>query len=228
MFPYDYGSEAPETLGTVYVVDDDDAVRDSLKWLLEASDYRVELYDSGESFIAKYDPKAIAVLVLDVRMPGMSGLELQEEMTRRGIDLPILFLSGHGDISMAVSTLKRGAEDFCEKPVEPAKLRESVRRMISKNIAHRREAIDVERKRERFAMLTEREQLVVRLVARDMLNKQIAAELDIQEHTVKIHRSNACRKLEVRSALELHHYLSAIGELAEDQKAPEDRDFTDD
>ena len=80
---------------------------------------------------------------------------------------------------MAVSTLKRGAEDFCEKPVEPAKLRESVRRMISKNIAHRREAIDVERKRERFAMLTEREQLVVRLVARDMLNKQIAAELDI-------------------------------------------------
>ena len=228
MFPYDYGSEAPETLGTVYVVDDDDAVRDSLKWLLEASDYRVELYDSGESFIAKYDPKAIAVLVLDVRMPGMSGLELQEEMTRRGIDLPILFLSGHGDISMAVSTLKRGAEDFCEKPVEPAKLRESVRRMISKNIAHRREAIDVERKRERFAMLTEREQLVVRLVARDMLNKQIAAELDIQEHTVKIDRSNACRKLEVRSALELHHYLSAIGELAEDQKAPEDRDFTDD
>ena len=164
MFPYDYGSEAPETLGTVYVVDDDDAVRDSLKWLLEASDYRVELYDSGESFIAKYDPKAIAVLVLDVRMPGMSGLELQEEMTRRGIDLPILFLSGHGDISMAVSTLKRGAEDFCEKPVEPAKLRESVRRMISKNIAHRREAIDVERKRERFAMLTEREQLVVRLL----------------------------------------------------------------
>ena len=228
MFPYDYGSEAPETLGTVYVVDDDDAVRDSLKWLLEASDYRVELYDSGESFIAKYDPKAIAVLVLDVRMPGMSGLELQEEMTRRGIDLPILFLSGHGDISMAVSTLKRGAEDFCEKPVEPAKLRESVRRMIAKNIAHRREAIDVERKRERFATLTEREQLVVRLVARDMLNKQIAAELDIQEHTVKIHRSNACRKLEVRSALELHHFLSAIGELAEDQKVPEDRDFTDD
>ena len=77
MFPYDYGTETPETLGTVYVVDDDDAVRDSLKWLLEASDYRVELYDSGESFIAKYDPKAIAVLVLDVRMPGMSGLEVQ-------------------------------------------------------------------------------------------------------------------------------------------------------
>ena len=94
MFPYDYGSEAPETLGTVYVVDDDDAVRDSLKWLLEASDYRVELYDSGESFIAKYDPKAIAVLVLDVRMPGMSGLEVQEHLLARKAELPIIFITG--------------------------------------------------------------------------------------------------------------------------------------
>ena len=212
----------------VRVVDDDPDVRRSWQFVIEGEGWNVLTYASALEFLEKDSPFTPGCLVLDVRMPGMSGLELQEEMTRRGIDLPILFLSGHGDISMAVSTLKRGAEDFCEKPVEPAKLRESVRRMISKNIAHRREAIGVERKRERFAMLTEREQLVVRLVARDMLNKQIAAELDIQEHTVKIHRSNACRKLEVRSALELHHYLSAIGELAEDQKAPEDREFTDD
>lgn len=187
------------------IIDDEETVRNSEAFMLRMGGINAVVYESAEEFLARDDLRP-----------------------RRGIDLPILFLSGHGDISMAVSTLKRGAEDFCEKPVEPAKLRESVRRMISKNIAHRREAIDVERKRERFAMLTEREQLVVRLVARDMLNKQIAAELDIQEHTVKIHRSNACRKLEVRSALELHHYLSAIGELAEDQKAPEDRDFTDD
>lgn len=210
------------------IIDDEETVRNSEAFMLRMGGINAVVYESAEEFLARDDLRHPGCLVLDVRMPGMSGLELQEEMTRRGIDLPILFLSGHGDISMAVSTLKRGVEDFCEKPVEPAKLRESVRRMISKNIAHRREAIDVERKRERFAMLTEREQLVVRLVARDMLNKQIAAELDIQEHTVKIHRSNACRKLEVRSALELHHYLSAIGELAEDQKAPEDRDFTDD
>ena len=210
------------------IIDDEETVRNSEAFMLRMGGINAVAYESAEEFLARDDLRHPGCLVLDVRMPGMSGLELQEEMTRRGIDLPILFLSGHGDISMAVSTLKRGAEDFCEKPVAPAKLRESVRRMVSKNIAHRREAIDVERKRERFAMLTEREQLVVRLVARDMLNKQIAAELDIQEHTVKIHRSNACRKLEVRSALELHHYLSAIGELAEDQKAPEDRDFTDD
>ena len=210
------------------IIDDEETVRNSEAFMLRMGGINAVAYESAEEFLARDDLRHPGCLVLDVRMPGMSGLELQEEMTRRGIALPILFLSGHGDISMAVSTLKRGTEDFCEKPVEPAKLRESVRRMISKNIAHRREAIDVERKRERFAMLTEREQLVVRLVARDMLNKQIAAELDIQEHTVKIHRSNACRKLEVRSALELHHYLSAIGELAEDQKASEDRDFTDD
>lgn len=210
------------------IIDDEETVRNSEAFMLRMGGINAVAYESAEEFLARDDLRHPGCLVLDVRMPGMSGLELQEEMTRRGIDLPILFLSGHGDISMAVSTLKRGAEDFCEKLVEPAKLRESVRRMISKNIAHRREAIDVERKRERFATLTEREQLVVRLVARDMLNKQIAAELDIQEHTVKIHRSNACRKLEVRSALELHHFLSAIGELAEDQKAPEDRDFTDD
>ena len=219
------------------IVDDEETVRNSEAFMLRMGGINAVAYESAAEFLAKDDLRHPGCLVLDVRMPGMSGLELQEEMTRRGIDLPILFLSGHGDISMAVSTLKRGAEDFCEKPVEPAKLRESVRRMIAKNIAHRREAIDVERKRERFATLTERErfatltereQLVVRLVARDMLNKQIAAELDIQEHTVKIHRSNACRKLEVRSALELHHFLSAIGELAEDQKVPEDRDFTDD
>ena len=202
------------------IVDDEETVRSSEAFTLRMGGIDAVVYESAEAFLAKDDLRHPGCLVLDVRMPGMSGLELQEEKARRGIDLPILFLSGHGDIGMAVSTLKRGAEDFCEKPVEPAKLRESVRRMIEKNIAARRAAMDVERKRERYATLTEREQLVVKLVARDMLNKQIAAELDIQEHTVKIHRSNACRKLEVRSALELHHFLAAIGELspAQDSK----------
>ena len=162
MFPYDYGSEAPETLGTVYVVDDDDAVRDSLKWLLEASDYRVELYDSGESFIAKYDPKAIAVLVLDVRMPGMSGLEVQEHLLARKAELPIIFITGHGDVSMAVNALKRGAVDFIEKPFEQAALKQLVERML-------REARERHMEKERrslnealLAKLTPREQQVLR------------------------------------------------------------------
>ncbi len=195
------------------IVDDEETVRNSEAFTLRMGGINAVAYESAEAFLERDDLRHPGCVVLDVRMPGMSGLELQEEMIRRGIDLPILFLSGHGDIGMAVSTLKRGAEDFCEKPVEPAKLRETVRRMIEKNIAARRLAMDVEQKRERYETLTERERLIVKLVARDMLNKQIAAELDIQEHTVKIHRSNACRKLDVRSALDLHHFLSAIGEL---------------
>ena len=102
-----YTQESPDTAGVVYIVEDDEAVRDSLKWLLEASSYRVELFESGEMFLAKFDPNAIAVLVLDVRMPGMSGLEVQEHLIARKCDIPIIFISGHGDVSMAVSTLKK-------------------------------------------------------------------------------------------------------------------------
>ena len=110
-----YQSDAVKTLGTVYVVDDDEAVRDSIRWLLEASDYRVELYDSGESFIAKYDPREIAVLLLDVRMSGMSGLEVQEHLLARRADIPIIFITGHGDVPMAVNALKKGAVDLDRK-----------------------------------------------------------------------------------------------------------------
>ena len=123
-------TESNQTLGTVYVVDDDEAVRDSIRWLLEASDYKVELYDSGESFIAKYDPFAIAVLLLDVRMNGMSGLEVQEHLIARNADLPIIFITGHGDVPMAVNALKKGAVDFIEKPFDQAALKQQVERML--------------------------------------------------------------------------------------------------
>lgn len=194
MFPYDYGSEAPETLGTVYVVDDDDAVRDSLKWLLEANDYRVELYDSGESFIAKYDPKAIAVLVLDVRMPGMSGLEVQEHLLARKAELPIIFITGHGDVSMAVNALKRGAVDFIEKPFEQAALKQLVERML-------REARERHMEKERrslnealLAKLTPREQQVLERIIHGRLNKQIADDLGISIKTVEAHRASIMDK----------------------------------
>ena len=194
MFPYDYGSEAPETLGTVYVVDDDDAVRDSLKWLLEASDYRVELYDSGESFIVKYDPKAIAVLVLDVRMPGMSGLEVQEHLLARKAELPIIFITGHGDVSMAVNALKRGAVDFIEKPFEQAALKQLVERML-------REARERHMEKERrslnealLAKLTPREQQVLERIIHGRLNKQIADDLGISIKTVEANRASIMDK----------------------------------
>ncbi len=197
----------------VRIVDDEETVRRSESFALRVVSIDVVTYESARDFLDNDDLRHPGCVVLDVRMPGMSGLELQQEMLRRGIDLPILFLTGHGDIGMAVSTLKLGAEDFLEKPVDPAKFRETVKRMMEKNIAARRAKIAVEGMRSRYELLTDREKEILKRVAKDQMNKQIAIDLDIQEHTVKIHRSNACKKLEVRSALEIHHFLEAIGEL---------------
>lgn len=183
-----------DTKGTVYVVDDDDAIRDSLRWLLEANDYKVKLYDSGESFIAKYDPNAIAVLVLDVRMPGMSGLEVQEHLLARKADLPIIFITGHGDVPMAVRALKKGAVDFIEKPFQQAALKAQVEHMLN-------EARERRMKNERqslnealLAKLTPREQQVLERIVAGRLNKQIADDLGISIKTVEAHRASIMDK----------------------------------
>ena len=183
-----------DTKSTVYVVDDDDAIRDSLRWLLEANDYKVELYDSGESFIAKYDPNAIAVLVLDVRMPGMSGLEVQEHLLARKADLPIIFITGHGDVPMAVRALKKGAVDFIEKPFQQAALKAQVEHMLN-------EARERRMKNERqslnealLAKLTPREQQVLERIVAGRLNKQIADDLGISIKTVEAHRASIMDK----------------------------------
>lgn len=198
----------------VRIVDDEESVRRSASFTLRVAGFNAVTYESARDFLDRDDLRHPGCVVLDVRMPEMSGLELQQEMLRRGIDLPILFLTGHGDVGMAVSALKLGADDFCEKPIEPAKLREAVNRMTERNIAERRHAIRVEGMRAKYETLTEREKEILRRVALDQMNKQIAIDLDIQEHTVKIHRSNACKKLEVRSALEIHHFLTKIGVLS--------------
>lgn len=183
-----------DTKGTVYVVDDDDAIRDSLRWLLEANDYKVELYDSGESFIAKYDPNVIAVLVLDVRMPGMSGLEVQEHLLARKADLPIIFITGHGDVPMVVRALKKGAVDFIEKPFQQAALKAQVEHMLN-------EARERRMKNERqslnealLAKLTPREQQVLERIVAGRLNKQIADDLGISIKTVEAHRASIMDK----------------------------------
>ena len=209
MFPYDYGSEAPETLGTVYVVDDDDAVRDSLKWLLEASDYRVELYDSGESFIAKYDPKAIAVLVLDVRMPGMSGIELQHEMKLRGDTLPIIFISAHGDIDMAVMALHECAADFIQKPVDNERLLAVIASTAFESLSGAGAVLDGETAKARCAELTNRERDIARLVSEGLTNRLIGERLSIAVRTVEVHRASALRKLGVRTPEEVRAVLEA-------------------
>ena len=108
--------------GTVYVVDDDEAVRDSLQWLLEGKDYRVRCFDSAESFLARYDPREVACLIVDIRMGGMTGLELQDRLLERKSPLPIVFITGHGDVPMAVNTMKKGAMDFIQKPFKEDEL----------------------------------------------------------------------------------------------------------
>ena len=177
-----YTQESPDTAGVVYIVEDDEAVRDSLKWLLEASSYRVELFESGEMFLAKFDPNAIAVLVLDVRMPGMSGLEVQEHLIARKCDIPIIFISGHGDVSMAVSTLKKGAVDFIEKPFDQAALRSLIERMLQE--ARQRKA-----KAEQRSL-----QDVLERIVSGRLNKQISADLGISIKTVEAHRASIMDK----------------------------------
>ena len=122
--------------GTVYVVDDDEAVRDSLQWLLEGKDYRVRCFDSAESFLARYDPREVACLIADIRMGGMTGLELQDKLLERKSPLPIVFITGHGDVPMAVNTMKKGALDFIQKPFNEDDLLSVVERMLD----HAREA----------------------------------------------------------------------------------------
>ena len=159
---FNFDNIRKEPLGTVYVVDDDLDVRDSMRRLLESQDYRVEAYDSGESFLAKYDPNSIAVLLIDQRMPGMPGTEVQEHLLARKATIPIVFLTGHGDVPMAVSVLKKGAADFLQKPVNPQTLLPIIEKLLAET---REQRVQSERQSLNEALLsklTPREQQVNR------------------------------------------------------------------
>jgi FixJ family two-component response regulator len=200
-----------ETLGVVYVVDDDDAVRDSLQWLLEASRYRVFGFESAEKFLASYDPAAIAVAILDVRMPGMSGLELQEELIARKATFPIIFITGHGDVPMAVNTMKKGAVDFIEKPFDQAALKALVDRLL---VEARERAAASERQRMSEALLaklTPREEQVLERIVAGRLNKQIADDLGISIKTVEAHRANIMDKVNAKTVADLMRIVLSGG-----------------
>jgi len=206
-------TDAAESLGVVYVVDDDDAVRDSLQWLLEASRYRVLGFESAEKFLAEHDPDAIAVAIVDVRMPGMSGLELQDELIARGVPYPIIFITGHGDVPMAVSTMKKGAVDFIEKPFDQDALKTLVERMLGEA---RTRASETERRRISEALvakLTPREQQVLERIVAGRLNKQIADDLGISIKTVEAHRANIMDKLNANTVADLMRTVLAGGGL---------------
>lgn len=193
----------PQVPHTIFIVDDDEAVRDSLRWLLEANGYRVQSFSGAEEFLASYDPDQVAVLIADVRMPGMSGLELQEELIARKSPLPIVFITGHGDVPMAVSTMKKGAIDFLEKPFNEADLRIIVGRMIEQAM-ERYGQVQARKNHEAvLSRLTTREQQVLERIVAGRLNKQIAGDLNISIKTVEAHRANIMEKLEVTTVADL-------------------------
>jgi FixJ family two-component response regulator len=196
---------------TVFVVDDDLSVRKSLLHLLHAAGLNVATFASAQAFLERYDPNVAGCLVVDLAMPGLSGLELQEALTAKGSLLPIIFLTGHGDIPSSVRAMKRGAVDFLGKPIDAADLIEAVRRGIEKDRIARRVDTELTEVRRRLATLTPREHEVLCHVVSGKLNKQIAADLGIVEKTVKVHRARMMEKVGVGSLAELVRLAQRAG-----------------
>jgi len=200
---------------TVFVVDDDRAMRESLSWLLDSVGLRVRSYATAADFLAEHDPAQPGCLVLDVRMPGMSGLDLQAELARRGVELPTIVITGHAEVSMAVRAVKAGAIDFIEKPFSDQLLLDRVRQALEIDL----EAREVRRRREdarrRLATLTTREREVLNLVVAGKANKEIASALGVSPKTVEVHRAHVMSKMCVDSLAELIRITLLAGEIRE-------------
>ena len=195
----------------VFVVDDDPSVRKSLTRLMTSAGYAVEAFASARDFLAREPCAGPCCVVLDVRMPGLTGLELQEALARKGHRVAIVFITGHGDISMSVKAMKGGATDFLTKPFDVENLLEAVRRALTKDIKDLSEAGRTAGVLERVKLLTPRETEVFALVVTGMLNKQIAGELGIGEKTVKVHRARVMEKMQAGSVAELVRLADRAG-----------------
>lgn len=200
-----------EETPVVYVVDDDAAVRSSLALLLKSVSLATATFESALQFLDKVTPAAAGCLVLDIRMPGMSGLELQQQMKQRAYQLPIIFITGHGDVSMAVHAMREGAVDFIEKPFRDQELLDRINQALETDRARRRVADETVHIRERFGGLTPREHEVMLRIARGQANKVIAIELGLSERTVEIHRAKVMHKTGARSLAELVGMAAKIG-----------------
>ena len=189
--------------GTVYVVDDDEAVRDSVQWLLEGQDFRVRSFESSEVFLARYDPREVACLIVDIRMDGMSGLDLQDRLVERDSPLPMAFITGHGDVPLAVDTMKKGAMDFIQKPFKEEQLVPLVERMLEQARANFAEHQQAASRDALLSKLTGREAQVLERIVAGRLNKQIADDLGISIKTVEAHRANIMEKLGANTVADL-------------------------
>lgn len=189
--------------GLVYVVDDDEAVRDSLQWLLEGKEFRVRCFESAETFLARFDPREVACLLVDIRMAGMSGPELQDRLLERQCPLPLAFITGHGDVPMAVDVMKKGALDFIQKPFNEDELVSIVQRMLDAAQAAFDQSQQAASRDALMAKLTSRESQVLERIVAGRLNKQIADDLNISIKTVEAHRANIMEKLNANTVADL-------------------------
>ena len=188
---------------TVFVVDDDPAIRQSLRWLIESVGLNVKVFSTAQEFLEGYDPSTPGCLVLDIRMPGMSGLDLQNELATRKIQVPIIIITGHAEVPVAVRALKAGAMDFIEKPFSDQLLLDRIRRAIEVDAQSRRVRSEQAEVDARLGQLTPRERQVMDLVIAGKANKVIASELGLSPKTVEVHRAHVMKKMQVASLADL-------------------------
>jgi FixJ family two-component response regulator len=196
---------------SVFVVDDDSSVRQALSSLIRSVGLKVKLFASAQALLASTDLDSASCLVLDVRLPGSSGLDVQQQLTRAGIRVPIIFMTAHGDIPMSVKAIKAGAVDFLPKPFREQDLLDAIHQALERHGAQRADDLARAALRGRFDSLTPREQEVMTWVISGRLNKQIAVELGTSEVTVKIHRSHVMRKMQAASVVDLVRIAASIG-----------------
>ena len=195
----------------VFVVDDDPSMRRALESLLRSVGHDVRLFSSAQEFMQAERPDAPGCLVLDVRLPGMSGLTFQQELTRAGVALPVIFITGHGDVPMTVRAMKAGAVEFLTKPFDDQVLLDAIHAAIERDRGRRRDAASLAALKARYHALTERERQVMKLVVAGRVNKQIAAELGLSLVTVKVHRGQVMRKMLAKSVAELVRMADRLG-----------------
>jgi two-component system response regulator FixJ len=206
----------------VYIVDDDNAVRDSLGLLMRSVGLECETHESASDFLESYEPGRPSCLVADIRMPGMSGLELQEELRAQRAHIPIIFITGHGDIPMAVNAMKSGAMDFIQKPFRDQDLLDRIHRALSADKERRSSWQEVAELRERVKKLTPREREVMDMVIKGHANKVIALDLGVSQRTVELHRARVMHKMGVRSLAELVRVAGRIAETGGKGSEPAD------
>lgn len=195
------------TLPQAHLVDDDEAIRDALAWLLKSRGLPCTTYDCAETFLAAWTPKLAGCVILDMRMPGMSGLDCFDALRERNSTLPVIFLTGHGDVPLAVATLKKGAFDFFEKPFNDNDLPTRVQEAMALDAGQRAANATVDSVNTRLSTLTNRERQIMELVLLGKFNKVIADELNISMRTVEVHRANLFDKMAVKTAVELANLL---------------------